>query len=1030
MEENEKNEVKKPKKLRMRAGKFAAILVPVSTVCLALAIALPIVGDRFHVSIDTAMGLGQLHVVKAEGSEDWDTEYNTKKYSSTTDSRIAGSETTKKLCDDGFVLLKNSNNTLPLAEKSNVAPFGAGYKSPVYGGSGSGNVDSTQDYIVTPKEALANDFTVNSTIGNLTEGATIEQLAAAEGTTPIATSFGGTNTIYYINPSIYTGHEGSVSNETGIVFISRGGQEGQDLKADAYADGTKHQLALTDYERNTIKFSHDNCKKTIVIINSSNVMELGELETGALKDSVDAILWVGGPGSTGFQSMADILCGKINPSGKTADIYPASLKTDPATLNFGDFTYNNITGKDGTTKVGYFEYEEGIYVGYKYYETAAATNSITYADKVVYPFGYGLSYTSFNQELTSVTRNGNEIAATVKVTNTGTVAGKDVVEIYYDSPYTAYDSENGIEKSSKNLIEFGKTDTLAAGKSQEITVSFGIDEMASYSYKHSNSDGTKGCYILESGDYKIYAGKNSHDSWGNKDINISDTIIYDSANPRQSEKDGQAILNNDGTATDTPEKTQVDTNAKFVAATNQFEEMNSYMSEAGMTNMSRSNFASTMPTAPTSSSKDLGSAYVTNYNSMSEAGFDVNTNKELGNVEGSKAYDNSEVKVENSGYTLSNMRAKSYYDPEWDTLLDQVDYTDATVQQELATMLYYGAYNTAELTAVGKVSTKDYDGPAGFSSFMDKSSNFLMNAYCSEVVIASTWNKTLAKEMGSSIGQEAITYGISGWYAPGMDTHRTAFGGRNFEYYSEDAVLSGKLSANIVSGSADEGCYAYIKHFALNEQETHRMLGSMWVNEQALREVYLKPFEICVKEARSTLNYTSDSKGTKSSKVVRGCSAIMTTFTMFGTTMGSSDYSLTTSVLRDEWGFQGMVITDFGPAVNHDAMLRAGNDFLLNASWTGTPANINFFADYTSNTAKHVFRQAIKNMCFTVVNSNAYNGIAPGSTSYRDIAPWRILVGCIAGVLYAGAAVGIGFTAYYLVDEKKHPENHKPKASK
>jgi beta-glucosidase len=204
----------------------------------------------------------------------------------------------------------------------------------------------------------------------------------------------------------------------------------------------------------------------------------------------------------------------------------------------------------------------------------------------------------------------------------------------------------------------------------------------------------------------------------------------------------------------------------------------------------------------------------------------------------------------------------------------------------------------------------------------------------------------------------------------------------------------------------------------------------MWANEQAIRETYLKPFEICVKEARGTLNYTSDSKGTKSSKVIRGCSAVMTSFTMIGTTMCSSDYSLTNSVLRDEWGFEGMVITDFGPAVNHDAMLRAGNDFLLNASWTGTPASIDFFADYTSNTAKHVFRQAIKNMCYTVVNSNAYNGIAPGSTSYRDIAPWRILVGCIAGVLYAGAAVGTGFTTYYFVDEKKNPGRHKTKLAK
>ena len=1038
---DEKEEVKtqsttqKPKKLRMRGGKFAGIVLPLSTLAIALAIALPVLGDRFHVSIDTAMGKtilgqGQLHVVKAEGSEDWDTEYNTSKYSNTTDSRAAGASTTEKLCDDGFVLLKNSNKTLPLATTTTIAPFGAGYQSPVYGGSGSGNVNTSDDYIVTPKEALSNDFALNTAIDGLTSGATIEQLTAAEGTTAISDSFGGRNTIYYINSSVYSGHERACSGSTAVVMISRGGQEGQDLKSDAYSDGTKHQLALSDYERNTIKFAHNNCEKVVVIINSSNVMELGELEDGDLKDSVDAILWVGGPGSTGFQSMADILCGKINPSGRTSDIYPESLLNDPATKNFGDFTYNNVTGSDGTTKVGYFEYEKGIYVGYKYYETASAESYLNYDDTVVYPFGYGLSYTTFNQELTNATQKGNDITVTVKVTNTGTVAGKDVVEIYYAAPYTSYDKENSIEKSSKNLIDFGKTSTLAAGASEDVSVTFGKDEMASYSYKHDNGDGTKGCYILEAGDYTIYAGKDSHDSWGNDTVKIGTTEVYDNDNPRQSEKDSQSILNDDGTASDTPEKAKADSSAKFVAATNQFEESNSYMEQSDITNLSRSSFSTTQPTKPTSTSKDLGSTYVTNYNNMSSAGFNVETNADIGNVSTSKAYDNSDVTVEDSGYTLSNLRGKSYYDSEWDTLLNQIDYSDSTVQTELATMLYYGAYNTAVLNCVGKVSTKDYDGPAGFSSFMDISSSFLMNDYCSEVVIASTWNKDLAKEMGNSVGQEAITYGLSGWYAPGLDTHRTAFGGRNFEYYSEDGVLAGKISANVVSGSADQGCYAYIKHFAMNEQETRRNLSSMWANEQAIRETYLKPFEICVKEARSTLNYTSDSKGTKSSKVVRGCSAVMTSYTMIGTKMSASNYSLTNSVLRDEWSFEGMVITDFGPAVNYDAMIRSGNDFLLNASWTGEPAKITFLTDYTSNTAKHTLRQSVKNICYTVVNSNAYNGIAHGSTSYRDICGWRVLLYCLSGVFSVAAATGIGFSVYYLLDSKNHPERHKPKAVK
>ena len=1025
--EAEKGSVKTKKK-KMRPEKFAAIFVPLSTLSLALAIALPICGDMFHVTIDSAMGLGKLHVEKAEGSENWDTEYNTAKYKKTTDSRLAGASMTEKICDEGFVLLKNKDSALPLAEKSSVSPFGAGYKSPVYGGSGSGTVKAGEDYIVTPKEGLASDFTINSAIESKTEGATLIELEAADGTTPIATSFGGKNTISVIDPSIYTGSEASCSNTTGIIILSRAGGEGQDIKSDGFKDGTKHQLALSDYERNTIKFAKKNCSKVVVVINSSNAMELGELEDGELSDQVDAILWVGGPGSTGFQSMADILCGKVNPSGKTADIYPEDFYKDPAVQNFGDFTYSNTGSK---TAPGYFEYEEGIYIGYKYYETAAETGYIDYAKSVVYPFGYGLSYTTFDHKFDSLKKDGNEITCEVTVTNTGKTAGKDIVQLYYTAPFTEYDKQNGIEKASKNLINFGKTKELKAGESEKVTLSWGADEMASYAYRHDNNDGTKGCYILEDGTYTISDGKNSHDIYDAKTLSVSATEVYSANNPRPSEKDAQSILNADGTLEATPKKTQADANATYKAATNEFQESTDYMSQSSITNLSRANFSGTFPTAPSSSSKELAEPYLSNYKSLSEAGFDVKTNAELGNVSTSKVYDDSEVAVKDSGYTLSSLRGKSYYDPEWDTLLDQIDYSDSTVQSQLVDLLYYGAYKTGELTAVGKISTKDYDGPAGFSTFMDQNPEFLMNAYCSEVIIASSFNQDLAKEMGETVGQEALTYGLSGWYAPGMDMHRSPFGGRNFEYYSEDGVLTGKISSSVLSGSYDEGCYAYIKHFAMNEQETHRMLGSMWANEQAIREVYLKPFEIAVKEARGTLKYTSDSKGTKSTKVMRAATAVMTSFTMIGTTMCSSNYALTNTVLRDEWGFEGMVITDFGPAVNKDAMVRAGNDFLLNANWGGKiPAFSAVFADTTSNTAKHAFRTAIKNMCYTTVNSNAFNHIAPGSTSYRDLAPWRVLFNWLTALFAILAATGAGFTIYRYIDFHKNPNKYKEKKQK
>ncbi len=996
---------------KMSKKKFTKIFLPISSVALAFAIAVPVLSNMYSTTLDTALGQGKLHVIAAEGSENWDTDYVEQKYTSEADARAAGEALTKKIADEGIVLLKNDNNALPLSKGDKVAPVGYAYKEPVYGGSGSGNVDTSKPSIITPQKALANaGLSVVGSIEKITLNQQAADIAEAAGTLPAIAGSGMFKNDFRLKaaePSIYNSAKADFNGAAAIIFIGRGGGEGNDIKRDGYTDGTRHYLTLSQNEKDTIEYARNNgASKVIAIINSSNVMELDCIMTG--KYAADAILWVGGPGSTGFEAMGDILVNNVNPSGKTADIYAKDFFNDPTYVNIGNFEYSNAK-YDGEKTAHYVEYEEGIYVGYKYYETAAAEGE-NYNDLVTFPFGHGLSYTTFDQKITKFNTSGGKISVTVEVKNTGNVAGKDVVQIYWGADYTDFDKTNKIERSAKNLVEFAKTGVIEPGKTETVTVEFNTEDLASYCYTRTNPDGTVGCYVLEKGDYDIFLGKNSHDSYDSKVFAQGSTVWFDNTNPRQSEKDGQAILEADGTLTNTPAKVQVSADAEFVAATNKFQESSDYMNESGVTMLTRADWKNTKPTAGTV--KALEGKYLATFNANKKDGFNAETDANLGNVASSKVYNNDAIKFANSGYDLSQMRGKDYYDEEWDVLLDQIDFSSADVQEELRDLLFYGAYNTAKLTSIGKISTKDYDGPQGFSSFMDFGHDWC--AYCSEVVVSSTWNIELVEEYGAAVADEAIagTSKIAGWYAPAMNIHRSPFAGRNFEYYSEDGVLAGKIAASVITGAAKKGCYAYMKHFALNDQETNRTDSiCTWATEQAMREVYLRPFELVAKYSRGQVSYTADAQGTKASKITKGCTAVMSSFNCVGATMASSNYGLLTGVLRDEWGFQGAVITDFGPVVNYDAMIRSGNDFLLNANWGGAkPALDQVFADTTSNTAKHVMREAVKNISYTVVNSLAYDEIAPGSTSYRDVSPWKIWFGILTGVFAACALTGFCLT--------------------
>lgn len=1025
-------------KKKMRPGKFTAIMAPFSVLGLAVAIAIPVLSNGgFETTLNNTFGMGKLNVTQAEGSDTWDTNYVTQNYDTQEKSRSNGAVISEKIMDEGIVLLKNKNNALPIAKNSTVSPIGYGYKNPIYGGTGSGSVNTSADWIYTPAKALKEYFNIQSDVESVScDDANVNEVVGAEGTSDATKkSFGGDNVMRDIKASTYESVADKMNQTTGIVFISRQGGEGQDVKSDAYTDGTAHKLALSKEEKETIKLAKAHCSKVVVIINSSNVIELGDLASDTSDYAADAIMWIGGPGSVGFKSVAKALCGDINPSGRTADIYPSNLLNDPTAKNFGDYAYTNAV-YNGDRAAHFVEYEEGVYYGYRYYETAASENAITYgvtdtttgiattAGAVVYPFGFGLSYTTFTQEFEGLTESNGTLTAKVKVTNSGSVAGKEVVQLYYNAPYTQKDKDAKVEKPVKNLVAFDKTDTLEPGASQELEISFDVEDMASYSYTHDNGDGTTGCYWLEEGDYSIYLGRNSHDIWGDKTYHVASETYYTNANPRQSEKDGQSKWDDEGNPTGTPAKAEQDSAATFVAATNQFEESNSFMNQSSKTILSRSNWSGTQPTAPVESDYTLPQTYLDNFNKFKIDGFDYKTNDQLGDVETSKVYDDTESTPNGSPLLLNSFRGKSYYDPAWDELVDKIDFTDQTQLDQLRNLFYYGAYNTATLEVVGKVATKDYDGPQGFSSFMATGD---WCAYPAEVAVASTYNQDLVEDYGHAIGQEGITNGIAGWYGPAMNTHRSAFAGRNFEYYSEDPVLAGKIAASVVSGAADEGLYAYIKHFVLNDQETNR--GNYlctWATEQTMREIYFKPFEIVTKEAKGKLYYTKDSTGTKASKVIRGSSAVMSSYNCIGTKMVSCNYQLLTTVLRDEWGFQGTVITDFGPTVNNDAMIRAGNDFKLNASWSAnaTPFEEAFPGVYNSNTGKNAMKKALKNLCYTTVNSLAYNKIAPGATFYYDMAVWKILFYTLSVVLGVASGVGFGFIGWRWYDYSKHSENY------
>lgn len=807
------------------------------------------------------------------------------------------------IADEGIVLLKNDDNLLPMTDNKNLNVFGWASANPVYGGTGSGALSDSYE-IVDLTTGLENaGFNLNTELSDFYTEYRADRpevgMWEQDWTLP--------------EPPVENYSEDMLANarefsDTAMVVFSRPGGEHIDLpqdmtdlnytnNSDEYADFTEgmHYLEMSQSERNMLDMVCENFENVIVVYNGANTMELGFVNE---YPQIKSAIWCPGTGQNGFNSLGSILAGDINPSGKTADTFVADLTATPTFNNFGDFTYDNMEefqiSEDDQFVPGalphFVNYVEGIYVGYRFYETAAEEGLINYDESVVYPFGYGLSYTTFTQEMSDLNVTDESISVDVTVTNTGSTAGKDVVEIYYTPPYT----NGGIEKASVNLAAFDKTDLLEPGESQTLTLSFDIEDMASYDYQNAQA------YVLEAGDYVISLRSDSHNVIDSRTYNVAETVTYSGDNSRSDD---------------------------LTAATNQFDFAEGeieYLSRAdGFANYEEATAAPTVYSMP-----EEDKAQFTNNSNW--------TPEEDPEAE-------MPATGEDNGLTLSEMRGLAYDDEQWETLLDQL-----TVD-EMNELIALGGYQTAAADSVGKVQTTDCDGPASINNNFTGVGSI---GFPSGVMIANTFNEDIACAFGQSIGQMADEMNVSGWYAPAINIHRSAFAGRNFEYYSEDALLTGKISAQAVLGAAESGVYAYVKHFALNDQETNRWeMLTTWSNEQAIREIYLKPFEIAVKEG--------------------GAQAIMSSYNYIGSQWAGACSPLLETVLRDEWGFEGFVLTDYFANFGYMDAARSiynGGSSCLASYDTGS----NYVADTDSATTVQHMREACHRIFYTVVNSRAY----------------------------------------------------------
>ena len=803
----------------------------------------------------------------------------------------------------------------------------------------------------------------------------------------------------------------SVKNTVPVYFLKRVAGEGRDMPRSMYnhaeseEDKAKSYLEPDSTELEIISYLNDNFDNVILVTNSNAALELGWVKD---YENVKAVL-----SCTAIESIPYILTGQVNPSGRTVDTFAADASKSPAAQNFGDYQYVDENGE--LTKYNYVTYEEGIYVGYKYYETRyedAVLNQgnagdYDYTEEVVYPFGYGLSYTTFAWSNMQTNWSGDECTVNVDVENTGDMAGKDVVEIYAQSPYTEYDKANGVEKASVQLVAYGKTSELAPGEKETVTCTFSKEQLKAYDENGAET------YIFDAGDYYITAAANAHAA-------INNILAAKSEKPaRKADLDSEETADNEESATQEEAESKIELltagglsaeeattggNAEFVSVytpDNTDTDVTTYATDsysgvtitnqlqdckADVTYLTRSDWEGTFPTHDGEAGTQIstwgneingedGVSYTYVKTASDDLIAELDSFSSGTDVAPETLADTQIVYGADNGLTLINMRGLDFDDPLWDDLLDEL------TPEEI--------YNTIGVSGYGIEYIDSVEKP--FNIDADTASGLIYGGtgamFPSAMTLAQTWNLELASEYGEMIGNEGLLGGADGWYAPSMNIHRTPYSGRNGEYYSEDALLSGAVASREIYGAASKGMYTYIKHFAFNDQENHRgdrdgqFSVATWFNEQSAREIYLVPFEMCMKAGDVTLNYVEkqeDGTYVNASKQIRASQGVMTSFNRAGATWAGGDYGLITGILRNEWAFDGIVMTDnanTGVFMDGYQMTEAGADVKL----TSLPASARYNFDKSDPATYYYARQAMHRVLYTIANSKSMNGAMPGS---------------------------------------------------
>lgn len=860
--------------------------------------------------------------------------YPTQKATNKAEAFANAQEVNLKLAEEGFVLLKNENAALPMNKGARISVFSKNSVNLSYGGSGSGGFDTSNNKNLY--ESL-NDagFVTNPTLKNFYESSQSGPVRTANSSDldngdnqKIATAETPQNNYTDAVKNSYADY-----SDAALVVITRIGGEGFDLpRYQADSEGAvspdSHYLELDQNEIDLLTAVTDGTfKRVVVVFNTPSSFEatfLKDSAYAAFADKIDAAVWIGFTGSNGITALGEILNGDVNPSGRLVDTWAADFTKNPSFVNFGTGCLPDTTDKYDGGMYYSVDYEEGIYVGYRYYETRGETDGEDwYNANVVYPFGYGLSYTTFDWTVGDASASeielGTTITVPVTVKNTGSVAGKEVVQLYASAPYTL----GGIEKAHKVLVGFAKTKLLQPGESETVTVSFDPYSAASYDYRDANSNGFSG-YELEAGEYTLYVSRNAHESEKAIALNLAADVQ----------------IGTDPT-TDSEVVNRYTDSENFLDSDWQLDTM-----------LSRADWEGTWPT-PQSAQQHAGTdrlyEEIRSEEHNNPTDFDSEEYPWFGE-EPTLTLRDLLPSAEAEGYEP----VVSYDDERWEELMMGCD------EEEMIALINNGAYHTLAMESVGLPATIHGDGPSGFTCFMSKEQVNGTCQYVSEPVMASTWNIDLMTELGEAIGEEgtigdkATGQPYSSIYAPGVNIHRSPFGGRCSEYFSEDPFISGMMGAAEVQGIQSRGVLPTVKHFVANEQETHRSIGGdlSWLSEQALREIYLKPFEYTVKLGET-----------------RG---IMTSFNRIGTRWTGGDYRLLTEILRNEWGFNGLVICDFNTIPQYmipRMMFYAGGSLDLatqqSAMWMD--------CDTSDAGDAIVLMRAVKDVMYALVNSNAMN---------------------------------------------------------